>query len=266
MHKLLALTRADGLTVFSYRLQTIVWMGGLLVTIVPLYFVAQALQPVMTNSIATEGQQYFGFLLVGIIAFLLLATSVNALPEAIQSGIRRGTLEAMLATPTPLPVLLAGMMGFPLLLTIMRAAIMLISAWVLGAHVVWARALPAFGILVLIVLAHIPFAVLSASLILAFKTAGPFPTGVVTVSALLGGVYYPTQVIPSWLHYVSAFLPLTYGLRALRRTLLDRASLSILAPDLLMLIALIVALFVTSLVVFSWALRYARRAGTLAQY
>jgi ABC-2 type transport system permease protein len=266
VRKVLALIRAEGLAVFSYRLQTVVSFGGLLVSIVPLYFVAGALQPVMTKAIATEGHQYFGFLLVGTIAFLLLTTAVNALPEAVRSGIGRGTLEAMLATPTPLPVLLTGMIGFPLLWTIVRGAIMLVSAWVLGAHVVWARGLPALGILLLIALAHIPFAILCASLILAFRTAGPFPTVVLTVSGLLGGVYYPTQVIPSWLHHVSAFLPLTYGLRALRRTLLERASLGTLAPDLAMLVAFTVVLFVTSLVVFSWALRYARRAGTLAQY
>jgi ABC-type multidrug transport system permease subunit len=266
VRRILALIRADALTSFSYRLQTIVWLGGLIVTIVPLYFVAQALQPTMASAIATEGQQYFGFLLIGIIAFLLLTTAVNALPAAIQTGIGRGTLEAMLATPTPLPVLLTGMMGFPLALSVVRGAVMLVSAWVLGAHVVWARSLPAFGILVLIALAHIPFAILAASLILAFRTAGPFATVVLTVSALLGGVYYPTQVVPSWLHHVSAFLPLTYGLRALRRTILDRASFNTLAPDLAMLATFTAVLFVTSLVAFSWALRHARRAGTLAQY
>jgi len=266
MRRLLALIRADALTTFSYRLQTIAWLGGMVVTIVPLYFVAQALQPVMTNAIAGEGRQYFGFLLVGIIAVLLLTTALNALPDGIRSGIGRGTLEAMLATPTPLPVLLTGMMGFPLLLTVLRGTIMLVAAWILGAHVIWARGLPALGILLLIALAYVPFAILSASLILAFKTAGPFATVVLTLSALLGGVYYPTQVIPSWLHHVSAFVPLTYGLRALRRTLLDGAPFGALAPDLAILAAFTVGLLLVSLIVFSQALRYARRAGTLAQY
>jgi len=266
VRKILALTRADGLTTLSYRLQTLAWLGGLLVTIVPLYFVAQALQPLMSNAIATEGHEYFGFLLVGIIAFLLLTTVVTALPGAIQSGISRGTLEAMLATPTPLPVLLTGMLGFPLLMTIIRATVILVAAWVLGAHVVWARGFAALGVLMLIALAYLPFAILSASLILAFRTAGPLPTAVLTLSGLLGGVYYPTQVIPSWLHHASAFVPLTYGLRALRRTLLDRAAFDALAPDLVMLAGFTVVLLGASLVLFSWALRHARRAGTLAQY
>ena len=120
--------------------------------------------------------------------------------------------------------------------------------------------LPALGILLLIAVAYIPFASLAASAILAFRTAGPFATAVLTVSSLLGGVYYPTQVVPSWLHQVSAFVPLTYGLRALRRTILEQASFATIAPDLIALLFAVV-LFGVSFLAFSWALRYARRAA-----
>jgi ABC-2 type transport system permease protein len=89
---------------------------------------------------------------------------------------------------------------------------------------------------------------------------------VLTISALLGGVYYPTHVIPSWLHEASAVLPLTYGLRALRRTLLDGASLASVASDVTTLAVLGLVLFSAGILVFAWALHYARRAGTLAQY
>jgi len=80
------------------------------------------------------------------------------------------------------------------------------------------------------------------------------------------GVYYPTTVIPSWLHDVSGLVRLTYGLRALRRSVLDRAPLDAIASDLGILSAFAVVLLGSSLVVFAGALRYARRAGTLAQY
>jgi ABC-2 type transport system permease protein len=266
VRKLFALVRADGLTALSYRLDTVVSVGGLLMTIVPLYFVAQALQPVMARPIAGEGRQYFGFLVVGIIALLFLATSVNALPDAVRAGISRGTLEALFATPTPLIVLFAGMAGYQLLWTLARAAVLLLAAWVLGAHMAWDRGLVSFGILVLIVFAHLPFAIATAALIVAFKTPGPLSRGVLTLSGLLGGVYYPTHVIPSWLQSVSAALPLTYGLRALRRTLLDGASVGAVAGDVTILGAFALVLLGTSLAAFAWALRHARRVGSLTLY
>ena len=63
---------------------------------------------------------------------------------------------------------------------------------------------------------------------IAFRTAGPIPRGIVLISTFLGGVYYPTHIVPGWLENISAALPLTYGLRALRRVLLDGAALRLL--------------------------------------
>jgi len=102
--------------------------------------------------------------------------------------------------------------------------------------------------------------------VLAFRTAGPLPKGMALLSGLLGGVYYPTQVIPSWLQVLSDSLPLSYGLRALRRVVLQDASFSDVAPDLLVLLAMTTVLFALGTLAIVLALRYARRQGTLAQY
>ena len=103
-------------------------------------------------------------------------------------------------------------------------------------------------------------------MVLAFRTAGPASQGRPLVSGLLGGVYYPTHVIPSWLQSISAFLPLSYGLRALRRVVLQGASLTAVAPDLLALLAATIILLCLGTAALSAALRYARQHGTLSQY
>ena len=61
-------------------------------------------------------------------------------------------------------------------------------------------------------------------------------------------------------------MPLSYGLRALRRTLLDGAPLAASARDLTVLAASTAVLLTASLIAFSLALRHAKHAGTLAQY
>ena len=68
------------------------------------------------------------------------------------------------------------------------------------------------------------------------------------------------------LAYASSVLPLTYGLRALRRVLLDGASLSMVAGDLVVLLAFSVVLSGLGAWAFSSALRYARRNGALSVY
>jgi ABC-2 type transport system permease protein len=266
MNKILALTRANWQAMVSYRMQFVLSIASLLVMVVPIYFIAQAVQPVMADSIRTEGGHAFGFLVVGLAAFTLVSASVTALPGAVAGGIRTGVLEALMATPTSTTTLLLGLNAFDLLLAAFRGGILLTAGWIFGASLVPERLLPGVGILALIVLAHLPFGLIGAASVLAFRTAGPIPRGVLVVSGLLGGVYYPTHVIPSWLQTISLFLPLSYGLRALRKVVLQGASLSAVAPDLLALLAATLILLGLGVAVLTWALRYARRQGTLAQY
>ncbi|MFO7586769.1 MAG: ABC transporter permease [Gemmatimonadota bacterium] len=266
MRTVLALALADWRVALTYKVRALLNLAGLLLSIVPVYFVAEALQPTMGNVIRDEGGQYFAFVVVGIVAFWFVSESVQGLPHAVLSGIRTGTLEALFATPARVPAVLLGMSAYGMARTLVRSALMLGIAAALGARMAPEGALAALAILCLIVAAHLPFGLLATAGVIAFRTAGPVGRVVVTISTFLGGVYYPTRVVPGWLESVSAALPLTYGLRALRRVLLDGVPPSAVAADVATLLAFVVGLAFVSWLVFRVAFGFARRAGTLAQY
>lgn len=259
----LGMLRASCLTALSYRTRMLLSLAGLLVPVVPLYFVANALQPAMADAIRHEGHHYFGFVLVGTIAFSFVPAAAQSFPSTVGSGIASGSLEGLVATPAGMPAIVAGTTGYALLWHALGAVLMLAAGAALGVSVVWRQLPAALLVLALVVLAHLPVGLIGAAMILAFRTMGPLMPGVLIVSSLLGGVYYPTHVIPSWLERVSAFVPLTYGLRPLRRLMLDGASLREVLPDLGMLLLFTVVLFGIGSGVLAAALRYARRAGTL---
>lgn len=266
MHSIFAILRASLLSAASYRVSLVFSLVGLVATIVPLYFIAGAIQPLIGEQIQTQGGEYFAFVLVGMITFMFLRTAMNSLPGAIGGGIGSGTLESLMSTRTPLPALLAGMVSYGFFWQCVRSLALVGTGVLLGANFLWGRSLLGIIIVGMIILAYLPIGLLAASLVLAFRTSGPLTGVVASASGLLGGVYYPTEVIPSWIEQLSAFLPLTYGLRALRGTVLSGAPLSTVLPDLGILAAFIVVLFILGAVSFHLAFRYARRAGTLAQY
>src|SRR5690606_34900723 len=136
----------------------------------------------------------------------------------------------------------------------------------LGADIAWTRIGPAVLTIGLILLSYLPFGLAAGTLILLFRTAGPISKLVIVATALLGGVYYPTHVIPSWLELLSRFIPMTYGLRALRHILLEGQSLAAVVPDLLVLAVGTAILLLLTFTAFRFALAYARRCGNLAQY
>ena len=265
MHKAWALVRSNWLAATSYKLSFMFSFGSLILSVVPIFFISGALQNTMANVIKGQGDQYFAFLVVGLIALNVVSSAVNALPSGLQTATSTGTLEALLATPTSISAMLAGISGYEVLLSLLRGFVMLVAAGFFGAHVAWLQLGASVPIIALVVLAHLPIAIVTAALVLAFRTRGPLPQIVMLASTFLGGVYYPTTVIPGWIESISAFLPLTYGLKALRIVLLEGRSLVAVWREVSILLGFTVVTLAASAVAFRAALAYARRVGNLAQ-
>ena len=266
MREALALARAAWLTAASYRINLVLQLAGAAVSVVPLYFVAHALQPTMARSIGGQGSDYFGFVVVGLILYALVTAALQSLPAAIASGISSGTLEAQLATPAPVPAILAGLSTYGITLAVVRGVALAGVGLALGVTVRW-QAMGASAVVVLLALAcYVALGMLDAAVVVAFRLRTPFASVVLTLSALLGGVWYPTHVIPSWLRDLSGLVPLAHASRAVRVMLLDGRGMSAARDDVLMLAACAATLVAVGCLALDTAFRYARRHGTLGQY
>jgi ABC-2 type transport system permease protein len=261
-----ALFRASWLTATSYRLQTVMTLLTLWVTVVPVYFLATALQPTMAAAIRDEGRAYFPFMLTGVIAISLVSVCVTAVPSAVQSGIGSGFLESLLATRAPRSALVVGLGSYPIAWGVLRAVLMLVAGVALGARWHVAGIPLAAAIAMLVVVVHWAIGLVAAAMIVAWRTAGPLTTAVVVASTLLGGAYYPTQVIPSWIQQLAVVVPLQYGLRAFRQVLFGGADFAAVWRDVLVLATFAVALTAIGYGALLLSLRYARRRGSLSHF
>lgn len=267
MREILALMRVGWLGALSYRLNLVFTLTGLLVSFLPLFFVAGALQPVAANSIRTEGGEYFGFLVIGLASILVVSAAINVLPTVIAGTISNGTLELMLTTPAPTTSIVLGLASYDLGWATVRATLLVLAGIAFGMNTHLAGIPVALLALLLVTLAYLGVGLGLAAMILAFRTIGPLATGALTASALLGGAYYSTTVIPSWIQKLAAVIPLTYGLRVMRRSWLqgDYHWVTV-GSDLVILAALAAASMLIGAALFRTALRHARREGTLGQY
>ncbi len=266
MRAAVALARATLLAALTYRTRLTISLVGVVATILPIYFVAGALQPVLESALRGEGEHYFAFLIVGTGALLFLTTTLGTLPGAIGSGIVTGTWEAMLATPAPRWAILAGLSGYAMFWTAMKCLVLFSVAVALGARFEWSGLLPTLLVLVLTLVPYVAVALVSAAGVLAWRTRTPLAQGVLLLSVFLGGVYYPTHLIPGWLEQVADWIPLTHGLLAARKLLLEGARIGDVVHELEILLLFAVVTALAGALTFAAALRHARRAGTLAQY
>lgn len=266
MRSALALLRAAWLQATSYRLATVLSFASVLASVVPIFFIAGAVQDVAADSIRMESASYFGFIIVGIAGVYLLSAAAGSLPGAIAGNIGSGTLEALLVTRTSAPVLLLGLTAYPVVQAALRAAVLLVGAMVLGVQFAWLMLPPVLGIALLLMLAYAGVGLVAAALVLVFRTSGPLITAVVALSGLLGGAYYATSAVPGWLNALTVFVPLTYALRASRMLLLGGASLADVLPDVSVLLLMALVSMAVGSLAFAYGLARARRAGTLSQY
>jgi ABC-2 type transport system permease protein len=77
------------------------------------------------------------------------------------------------------------------------------------------------------------------------------------------GVYYPTTILPERMQLISRVSPATCVLDAVRRALIDGASINDLLPDLWPLLVIALVFIPLELWGFGRAERYAKRTGKL---
>ncbi len=112
----------------------------------------------------------------------------------------------------------------------------------------------------------VAFGVLSASAIVWLKKGDPITWVLGGMGSILGGAYFPIDVMPGWMQKISYVIPIRYSLDALRSTMLKGASLVSVARPLETLLGMAVILLPASAAVFTATVRRGRREGTLTQY
>lgn len=98
------------------------------------------------------------------------------------------------------------------------------------------------------------------------KRGDPVASVFTGISWLLGGAYYPITILPSWLRIFSYFLPITYSLEGMRLALLKGASLYTLLPTISALVIFTAVLMPISIFLFQYAIKFAKRDGSLTHY
>lgn len=260
-----AFVKRDFLIEISYRTSFILQFAGIFFSVFIWSQISNLLKA-PADMPGLFGIDYFAYVLVGLAFYHYLSAAMLSFSSKIRQEQTTGTLEAMLVTPTPIGVIVLGSALWEFLMTSIKVAFYLVvGAWY-GIHLHLESILPCLLILALTVLAFSGIGILSAAFIIFLKRGDPITYVVSSASALFGGVFYPTEDMPKLVGLVAKFLPITYSLRALRRSLLTGTKFSDLLPDIAILALFAGILVPLGALAFKIAVRKARQEGSLVQY
>ena len=208
---------------------------------------------------------YGGFAVLGIVAADLQRSCASSLARCVREAQLQGNLEALLATPAPTWLVLLGASLPEILAACLRSLVYLALAAIAfdvpvarcdlaAALLAFVLTLAAFGALNLI----------GGAITLALRRGDSFGAVVGGLSFLAGGVLYPREVLPSWLRAAGDLVPMTPALEALRRAILLGEGARALLPLYGRLALFTIVIAPLGALLFSAALRRARRDGSLA--
>lgn len=267
IRKMAALVKKDFLTEISYKLSFLLLLLGTFISVSLSYFLAKLVGIAAQPYLEAYGGDYFSFVLIGKAFYEYLRVGLGSFSQSIRGEQVIGTLEAMLATQTKASVIILASSLWDFILASFHVLIfLLIGAFLFGIDLGKTNILSALIILALTILSFSSFGVISASFIMVVKRGDPINWIISKASTLLGGVYYPITILPSWLQVLSRLLPVTYSLSAMRHALLQGYSLKALAFDIVGLMLFSAVMLPVSLFIFGYAVKRAKVNGSLAQY
>ena len=254
-----AFFKRDLLTDLSYKLSFALQALHILVAVAAYYFLAQVL-----GDGNPDGYTPFPFLIVGMAANGYMTTALVCFSQAVRGGQVSGTLTALLSTRTAPTTFILLSSLYPFTRGALDAGIFLVGGSLLGLPLDQANVPATVLLFGVSLLAFASIGILSATITLVFKRGESALTFFVSLSWLLGGVFYPRDVLPPVLQRLAEVLPITHTVDALRATLLDGASVTAVRPQLGALALFTAVALPLSLVAFNAGLRRARVTGTLS--
>jgi ABC-2 type transport system permease protein len=209
---------------------------------------------------------YFGYAAVGLALLTIVQIGLASFSRKLREEQTTGTFEALMSTPaSPSLIILSSAVydiGRATLdgLLLMAAAIVIFGLDIHpGAGSIAVAALALAGCVGLF--ASLGVAV--AALTVIFKRTTVLLGLVVTALALLGGVYFPIEVMPQPIEAIAKAVPFTWGLDVVRASLLDG---DVEPGQLAGLFGSVAILLPLALLGFRASVWRARRTGSLAQY
>ena len=251
----------------SYRAAFVFHLGSALVTLGTLLFFSRLVGVGQGRALEPYGGDYFAYGLLGLLLFQLQHTAVAAYPQQIRQAQLAGTLEALLATPTPPWLVLLCSPAYRFGKAVGSVALLLVLAtWVGKVDLSRLNALTTLVGVVASLVAFAGFGFGAAAATMLTRRPALIGTLLGALSTLIGGVLYPSSVLPPWARLLGFVLPITHGLEIVRRGALTGTSLAELSLPLGSLLAFDLIAFPLGLWAFGWTIRRARRDGSLSHY
>ncbi len=265
--KIGAFIRRDLLIAWSYKLAFFTDLVNMAAQAFVFSLIGKLVPPERLPEYGGSTTTYMEFVAIGIVLNLVIALLLDRVANAMRSEQVQGTLESLLTTPTPASTIQIGSAAFEFLYIPIRAALFLLAiAFAFGLDMHASGVLPS----IVLVAAFVPFVwglgLVSAGAIVTFRRGANGAAAIATLLGLASGAFFPTDLLPGWLSWITVVNPIAITLESIREALLGGAGWGAIGTDIFVLLPLSAVSLAIGVAAFRLGLARERRLGTLGLY
>lgn len=253
----------------SYPILIVFWGIAPLLWVLPFVFQGKALVGGMSSAsfkALTGSANFLPFILIGTMVSTYIFSGLWGVGNSLREETYWGTLEYIIASPTnPVVILLGKTLAEFILATVNVIFQALIATFFLGVNLTLAKIFPVMVIVLLLLIGFYGFAIAFAGFTLLIKEVHGYVHSLEWVFYLFSPIRYPVEV-SAITKTLSAFIPLTYALVAIRGIILLNQHIVNLWQTMLILIGMDIVLLIGGYLLFQYLERKTKQAGTISQY
>jgi ABC-2 type transport system permease protein len=179
------------------------------------------------------GVNYQEFLFPGVIAMSVLFTSMHSGISVIWDK-EFGFMKEILVSPASRFEIMAGKVLGGSTIAVVEGMIILLLGPIIGAKLTAAKIVTSITIMFLMSLSLVSIGLIVSAIMRSFEGFQSIMTFIIMPMFFLSGAVFPLDKVPSWMTPLTVLDPLTYGVDALRMTLVGVGYRSILVDVVVM--------------------------------
>jgi len=190
------------------------------------------------------------FVIPGLLMMTMISSVMTGLPRAIAYEKDIGTMNGFLAAPISRFSIIGGKALGRIIRGFIQGILSLILAIVLFRINVYGNLLSIFAILFLGVFSFVGLGIVLTSVAEDEETASMIIMTLTLPMMFLSGIFFPIQMMPSFMQTISKWLPFTYAVDAMRRVMVFGATLGNVYTDVLVMLVFGIVTLIIAIPVF----------------
>jgi ABC-2 type transport system permease protein len=215
------------------------------------------MQPISITNIPliTGVSSSFQFLAPGFMALTVITGSLQGVATAISREKEQGTMDGLLVSPIPHVSIILGKVAAQTVRGLIQGFLILGLSMVLFGVQIYGSPIIMVIVLVLGTASFVGVGIILTAVAPDQETAQMMTVLLQFPMMFISGILFPIDQLPVWLQYIGKAMPLYYAADALRKVIILNASLMVILPDVLILIAYMIITMALALPLFERAMR-----------